>query len=159
MLAHSSRRCCCDPYLKGFKPMSLYGTTDNEYVRACPGGRFPRTPSRRECNGALSRHGGVQIRSELCSVCRSAERGCSEGIRAESVVVWPRTLSYGGIPAKLFSFQLRTDFLWEVGTMNMFVVFKGPDGCSCFLSRTIAFFLTEARPWQPWNSSLRRWTG
>lgn len=82
-------------YPKGFKPVSLYGTT--EFVRAAPGG-----------TGAYKL--GVNYAPGILPQKQAAEQGYAQNL-------WLHGPDH---------------HLTEVGTMNMFVVFKKPDGSTCF---------------------------
>lgn len=78
-------------YPDGFKPVSLYGTT--EYVRAAPGG-----------TGAYKL--GVNYAPGILPQTHAAEKGYAQNL-------W---------------LQGPEHYLTEVGTMNMFITFRKPDG-------------------------------
>ncbi|KAF8139930.1 aminotransferase [Boletus edulis] len=87
----------CSPvgpyYPQGFKPVALYGTTDEEYIRTAPGGTGAFKVAANYAPGVVAQKAATKV-------------GYVQNLWLHGPEHW----------------------LTEVGTMNLFVVFKGEDG-------------------------------
>ena len=103
----------CSPvgpyYPKGFKPVSLHGTT--EHIRAAPGGSsLPISLHlHSHCPGTGAYKLGANYAPSLMPQKMAAQLGYAQNL-------WLHGPEH---------------YLTEVGTMNLFVVFRRDDGCTC----------------------------